>query len=251
MDDMPTIKTGRGKHLNVSDIEKIRVVLEGELTKNEPPYYNLVEIAKQLGCSFGTLRNHCPELCSAITARRSKNLVPDELEKLRKGLEDMLLMENPPTLTTAALTLGYSADVLRKHFPDSTRELVARNQESFSYVNVQKHLLEVLADNSEPFPSLQATARSLGCSVSIIQTRCPDLCREIAERYKEYLHRRHEARIAMLCEEVRQAVLRLHQQGIYPNARQVSVYLSNSKLMLTIEVHEFWQNILIELGWKQ
>jgi AraC-like DNA-binding protein len=163
----------------------------------------------------------------------------------------MLLMESPLTLTRAALTLGYSTEQLRNHFPDLTRELIARNQERFSFDNVQKRLLAVLADNSEPFPSLKGTAQRLGCSVSILQTRCPDLCRKISERYKEYLHRRHEARILVLCEEVRQTVLNLHEQGIYPSARQVSSYLRNSKLMLTREVHEFWQDMLTELGWKK
>jgi hypothetical protein len=82
-------------------------------------------------------------------------------------------------------------------------------------------------------------------------TRCPELCREIVERYKKYRHRRHEAKISALCEVVQQAVLRLHERGIYPSSRQVSRSLSNPKVMLTKEVYEFWQNMLVELELKQ
>lgn len=159
-------------------------------------------------------------------------------------------MENPLTLKKTATTLGCSYEVLRRHFPDLTQAIVARNQERFSFANVQKHLLEILADNSEPFPSLRENARSLGCSISILQTRCPDLCKKISERYKEYIHRRHEARISALCEEVHQAILTLHNQGIYPSATQISQYLSSPQLFLISEVSELWQHMLTELGWK-
>ena len=251
VDGIPKLTLARRKPIKTSDIEKIKLALERELAQTEPPFYHLTEIASQLGCSVTTLRKYCPELCSAITARIVKKLDPDEVEKMRKALEEMLMMENPPTLTEAALILGYSLDVLRKRFPDLTRELVVRNRDRFSLVKIRKHLLDVLADKSEPFPSLKATARSLGCSSDILETRCPDLCRKISERYKEYLHRRHEARIAAICEEVRQAVLELHEQGIYPSGRQVSFSLSNATLILRSEAHEFWQNMLTELGWKK
>lgn len=252
VDDVPKLTTRRGRHLKASDIETIRMVLGRELAKTEPPYSHLTEIANQLGCHVATLHNHCPELCSAIKARNVKKLVPDELEKVRKALEEMLIMENPPTLTAAALTLGYSADVLRKHFPELMQELLVRNQDRFSLDNIRKRLLERLADNSEPFPSLTETARSLGCSRSILETRCPDLCRKISEKYKEYRHRRHEANVSAICDDVRQAVLKLHDHGIYPSARQVSLSPSiKPKVMLTSEVHKFWKNLLTELGWKK
>jgi hypothetical protein len=118
VDDIPKLTTVRGRHKKASDIEKIKSVLERELAKTEPPYYHLTEIASQLGCSVFTLRKSCLELCSAITSRLFKKLTPDDLTKMRNALEEMLTMENPPSLTKAAMMLGYSTDVLRWHFPN-------------------------------------------------------------------------------------------------------------------------------------
>jgi len=249
--DIPQLTTERGRPIKSSDIEKIKLVLERELAKTEPPYSHLTEIASQLGCSVFALRKYCPELCSAITSRLFKKLTQDDLTKMRNALEEMLTMENPPSLTKAAMILGYSTDVLRWHFPDLARAIVTRYQERFSFVAIQKYLLNILEATSEPFPSLEEAARNFGCSSDILLTRCPELCRKIVERYKEYRHRRHEARVSALCDDVRQAVLRLHERGIYPSAMKVSFSLSDSKVILTREVYEFWQNMLAELGWKK
>ena len=203
------------------------------------------------GYRVETLRKHFPELYTAIASRHYKRFTLDELREMRETLEGMLLMENSPVLAEATKKLGCSTDVLRKHFPGLTKEIVAKHQEKFSFDKVQSYLLHVLEDDDEPRLSLRGCAQGLGCSVSIMKTRCPDLCRKVAERYKEYLHQRHEARISVLREEVQQAVLTLHKQGIYPSARQVGFRLSSSKLMLTKEIHELWQTMLIELGWKK
>ena len=50
-------------------------------------------------------------------------------------------------------------------------------------------------------------------------------------------------------EEIRQAVLLLHNQGIYPGAKPVSLLLNNRHILRTFEGHEAWRLMLEELGY--
>jgi hypothetical protein len=58
-----------------------------------------------------------------------------------------------------------------------------------------------------------------------------------------------EERVKAVCEEIRQAVLLLHNQGIYPGAKQVSLLLKNRHSVRSIEGHEAWRLMLAELGY--
>jgi hypothetical protein len=72
----------------------------------------------------------------------------------------------------------------------------------------------------------------------IIWDHFTDLCKQISARYLAQQRKQHEERMAGICVQIRQAMLILHEQGIYPGARPVSERLNNPHILPTIEGHE-------------
>jgi AraC-like DNA-binding protein len=89
-----------------------------------PP--SVKEIAKSLGYPEKVLEYHFPELCSEIFKRRS---IKFDTEHLRSALEAVLTnKEEPISMSEVSRRLGYSADVLRKHFPELCAAIAAKYQ---------------------------------------------------------------------------------------------------------------------------
>ncbi len=70
---------------------------------------------------------HFPELCSEIFKRR---LIKFALNDLRSALEAVLTYEEEPiSMSEVSRRLGYSADLLRKHFPELCATISVKYQE--------------------------------------------------------------------------------------------------------------------------
>jgi nitroreductase len=89
----------------------------------------------------------------------------------------------------------------------------------------------------------------MGYGVNTIWANCTDLCKQISARYRAQQQKQNEERIAAICEQIRQVMLMLHEQGIYPGARQVYEQLNNQHILRTIEGHEAWRLMLEKLGY--
>lgn len=57
--------------------------------------------------------------------------------------------------------------------------------------------------------------------------------------------------MALLCEEVRQTVISLHNQGIFPSWEKVKSEVSNPKVMRMLEVWKAWHAARKDLGIEQ
>jgi AraC-like DNA-binding protein len=95
---------------------------------------------------------------------------------------------------------------------------------NFDQVHLQ--LEAVLLDHKLPPPSLEATAKDLGYYRETLYRNFKDLCRAISAKYGQYERVRYLNSVNKCCEEVRQIVLQLHEQGIYPSEARVSQYLA-------------------------
>ncbi|XHX79319.1 MAG: hypothetical protein RBJ76_05135 [Stenomitos frigidus ULC029] len=95
---------------------------------------------------------------------------------------------------------------------------------NFDQVHLQ--LEAVLLDHKLPPPSLEATAKVLGHHRETLYRNFKDLCRAISAKYDQYEQIRYLNSINECCKEVRQVVLQLHDQGIYPSEARVSQYLA-------------------------
>jgi len=109
-------------------------------------------------------------------------------------------------------------------------------------------LLQNILDDGEDFPSLPQVAKRLGYSDQVLMHHFPQECAKIVQRAQEHRRQQKEQRIARLCEEVRQAVITLHAQGISPTHRRVMRLLSRPSFMRAPEASAVWHATRRELG---
>jgi AraC-like DNA-binding protein len=212
-------------------------------------YLSLNEIAKCLGCGVKILRKHCPDLCHAIVNRNKHQRTEDNARTLMKqALESALAGSEPVPLIAVAQQIGCAPRTLHRYFPDLCQAVVMRYRRRFDYEQVRQRLQEVLNSNEE-VPPVSELAKQIGYGAKMIWGNFSDLCKQISARYRAQQQKQHEERMAAICEQIRQVMLILHRQGIYPGARQVYEQLNNRHILRTIEGHEAWRLMLEELGY--
>jgi len=109
--------------------------------------------------------------------------------------------------------------------------------------------MEAIAAGEEmPPPSVDEVARRFGFrSSASLYNRSPDLCYAIAERRRAHRAAQHEQWRQHLCQEVRQATLRLHHQGLYPASVRVSTLLARPGHFRHPIAVAAWQETMREL----
>jgi len=111
--------------------------------------------------------------------------------------------------------------------------------------------LQAVLDGREALLGLHQLARVLGYHPSQLRYYFPMECLLIVQRYQEHMKQRRKEHEARVCEEVRQAVLALHAQNIFPSHRKVRALLSNPNLIRMPEASVAWHAVRRELGLEQ
>lgn len=96
---------------------------------------------------------------------------------------------------------------------------------SFNYKRVQRTLDKILANGSDPFPSMRKVAQRLGYPAKTIETHFPEHCQKISHNYVEYRKRRGHMRRTQLRREIREAAFIVLAQGLNPTYRRVGSVL--------------------------
>ena len=78
----------------------------------------------------------------------------------------------------------------------------------------------------------------------------PQACQLLTQQAQKYRRQRREKREALVCEEVRQAVITLHEQGIFPTHRKVRTLLSDPNLIRMPKASATWHAVRRELGYE-
>src|SRR5712691_9777845 len=91
-------------------------------------------------------------------------------------------------------------------------------------------------------------AKQLGYSAHQLVHHFPQECEQMTQRAREYRRQRREKRKAQVRKEVRQAVITLHEQGIFPTDGKVRASLSDPNLMRLAEARITRHAILREIG---
>lgn len=168
---------------------------------------------------------------------------------MRQVLEKALVGDERFSLEKLSNQLGCDRATLRRHFPDLCDAIVARYCGRIDNERVRQRLQEVLLGEKDT-PSVNELSRQLGYPRHILVRRFPELCKKIALRRLAERKLRHTELVERICKEIRQAVLTLHQQGIYPTARQVAKLLSDPNLIRAKDGHEQWRAMLSSLGYS-
>jgi len=247
IDDVEAMPKTKGR-LSADELQYVRQVLLSLLAEEADPSPTVAEVARRLGCNADTLRRNFPDLCRAITSKTVRKYIDAEaLNGMRLALEKALASDERLPLDVVAQQLGYSSQTVRKYFPEHCHAMVKRYRERNNYEQVRLRLEEVLASNEET-PSVKELARLMGVSYHF-----PELCKQITARHAAVLRRRHEEWLANHCSRIRQTVLVLHQQGIYPSRWRVGQLLKDMAVIHLLRLpqgHKAWKASLEELGYS-
>jgi len=233
------------ERLKNEDIQDIRLYLETILRENPASPPNLTEVALVLGCSVTVLRDHCPDL-SKLFATRRRPLPEKFFEKARLELENALTCTRSVPLSEVLRRLNCDRDVLNRYFPDLCQAVVTRYRERFNYEELRMCLQEALTSNE--VVSVKEVVQQLGCSTSLAYERFPDLYKQVVMRWRTAQRKRHEQRIENDCNSIKQAILVLKEQGIFPSERRISSILCDRYIMRKKEYKLMRLRIIDELG---
>jgi hypothetical protein len=110
-----------------------------------------------------------------------------------------------------------------------------------------KFIHAVLDGREEPLGMYQI-AKRLGHPERVLFYHFPKECEQIKRQAQAYRKQRKEQRVVRICEEIRQTVVTLHAQGVFPSYGRVKAALSDPNLMRMPEARDTWRAIRRELG---
>ena len=95
---------------------------------------------------------------------------------------------------------------------------------------------------------MEQVAKDLPFHKRTISRHFPKLCHQISARYTQYMKSQHQETIKQTCQEVRQAVRQLHDEGKYPSQNKVEKLISRPGLFRYQEVKKAFAQAKQELN---
>lgn len=237
---------------NWPKITFIREILSSELKKAKPK--PLVQIAAENGFSdHRAIKRLAPDLYEKVKEKR-KLLHTDESENEAKkiyGFIKKALSETPPLpLKEVIHQAGFNNDSkFKRLFPKESKEIVERyaSYRKTRDLILKDKLLEALREN--PPPTNMELSKRLGYRDSnYIHFKFPEVCHQITERHRKYATQRKEEREKQLRTQIRNIVISLHKQGLYPSEGRVKPRLVSPPSRSWCLVKKYLDEIKDELG---
>ncbi len=107
--------------------------------------------------------------------------------------------------------------------------------------------IQAILDGREEPLSIRQLAKRLGYGERALTDHFPQECALITKNTQEYRKQRQKQRLEQACDQVRQAMMTLHAQDIYPSHRKLRAMLPTG-LMRMPEANTTWHEVLRELG---
>jgi DNA-binding XRE family transcriptional regulator len=96
----------------------------------------------------------------------------------------------------------------------------------FDTDHIEKQLETIFLNHECPPPPMKEVAKRLGIHRETIFRLFPTMCRAISAKYNNFQKNRHCQAIQQSREEVRQAILKLCREGVYPSEGRVAQLIS-------------------------
>jgi hypothetical protein len=154
---------------------------------------------------------------------------------------------SPLRLLTQATVMVDLNQVNMQVVKDQLSRYVKQNQRAEPR-NLRSRLEEILVSDEEPPPSVSQVARRLEYNHLYLHRRFPELCSAISTRYRNYRTIKATERKQNNRDQIRQATLDLHAQGVYPTMSKIRAFCCNSWLLIKSEERDVWHEALRELG---
>jgi DNA-binding phage protein len=111
-----------------------------------------------------------------------------------------------------------------------------------------QNFIQAILDGREQVLSVRQATLRLKCPGRFLQSHFPLECKQMTQHYREYRKHQREKYLEGVCEEVRNATLTLHTQGISPTRRRVAALLKDPERMRMPEARKTWQVVRQELA---
>ena len=110
--------------------------------------------------------------------------------------------------------------------------------------------IQAILDGREEPIGYGTLARQLGCSPHTLLSHFPQECARLSQQIKEYRRQWKEQRAVQIEEEIQQAVLALHAQGVCPSHCNVVEQIAHPTLMRAPKARAFRLALCRDLGWE-
>jgi DNA-binding phage protein len=217
-----------------------------QATMEELPV-SLAQVARELKCNADTLQKWYPTQC-ALIQQRYRNSINIDWIAVESALHKALQIPFPPYPSLADLSrqIGVLADSIRRRYPEECREISRRHRHQNVDI-IQRELQRAVVEN--PPPSLSEVCVRCGHADGTLKLHFPKLCEEIVCRHAAFVRESALQRAQQLRAEVRQAVLRIHEEGRYPSLGRLYLYLNHSLILMEPACRDEWRATLDELGY--
>jgi len=111
-----------------------------------------------------------------------------------------------------------------------------------------KNFIQAILDGREQVLSVRQAALRLKCPEHFLQSHFPLECKRMAQQYREHRRQQRKKYLDEVREEVRNATVTLHMQGISPTRRRVAALLKDPDQMRMPEARRAWQIVRQELN---
>jgi DNA-binding phage protein len=112
-----------------------------------------------------------------------------------------------------------------------------------------QNFIQAVLDGREQVLSVRQATLRLKCPGRFLQSHFPSECDQMTQQYREYRRQQREKYLEGVCEEVRNATVTLHTQGISPTRRKVAALLADPERMRMPEARRTWQITRQELAY--
>ncbi len=135
---------------------------------------------------------------------------------------------------------------------DTVSRSVRPRRPAYARINDQKclELIQAVLDGKEEPLSIRQLALRLGCGERALNTHFPQECTLISKLAQNHRRQQQEQRLVQICDQIRQTVITLHAQGIFPSHRRLRMIFPPG-IMRMPEANVAWHAALRELGLEQ
>jgi AraC-like DNA-binding protein len=179
------------------------------------PVISVAELARQRGEHQADLYRNFPELCKQVMRAYQEQ----HEARCSEYLQELLRSDRVVSIRAVAKALGIGQYYLELWFPDELQLLKARTQlqRQQQAQQIQQDLETALASPRIPPIALAQVATELGVSEKMLKKRFPSQSHKILERRRAF----QTAQAQAACDRIKQIVVELHGQNIYPGVDRV------------------------------
>ncbi|WP_088104109.1 TniQ family protein [Halalkalibacter urbisdiaboli] len=184
--------------------------------------------------------------------KQLKRLTLNEIENELKG---ELLNNNYESLIQLCIAKRFDMSTAKVYFPDLCKEINEKNLKLKEVIKEQKRAeIErdlLIALLMEPSISLYKFSKEFGIPEYEAKYYCPESTKKLITRHRSYVKKAKKIRAENIKNEIKQVVLELHNNGIYPSDKSMRKKLTNPNWLMEPEVRRIWKKELELLGYKK